>query len=128
MANRVVLGNRGGGQYGLYISKPGFNALTAASIDLLFSSDQKAFQVVQKGEVSIANESYSTITHQDLGYTPIFIVSPRFNNPVGSSDLADSDWWIRRVSYSQTEVYVRTHDFGYAGTCSYTILRKRVDG
>ena len=38
MANRVLLGNRSTGGYGLYVSKEGQNVLTCADKELIFDS------------------------------------------------------------------------------------------
>ena len=38
MANRILLGNRSTGGYGLYVSKPGANVLTCGVDDLIFST------------------------------------------------------------------------------------------
>ena len=40
MANRVLLGNRGG-TYGLFVSKPGANVLTCDEEDMLLDSRRK---------------------------------------------------------------------------------------
>jgi hypothetical protein len=70
MANRVLLGLRGS-QYGLWVSKPGQNVLTAVDPNLLFSIDDKAFQVVQSGAVVFNSAAYIDITIPNLGYYPL---------------------------------------------------------
>lgn len=45
MANRVLLGQRGS-DYGLWVSKPGQNVLTANADQLLFSPDTQMLQVI----------------------------------------------------------------------------------
>lgn len=50
MARRVVLGNRGG-QYGLWVSKPGFDALTATDAQLLFGMTKRFGMVLASGTV-----------------------------------------------------------------------------
>ena len=39
MANRILIGNRATGGYGLYVSEPGADVLTAAHDDLTFWTD-----------------------------------------------------------------------------------------
>lgn len=70
MANRVSLGQRTTGQFGLFISKPGLNVLTITSdSQYLFNSNWKTFQVAQTGRVAITALPY-TLTHTDLGFRP----------------------------------------------------------
>lgn len=68
MANRVVLGQRGGGT-GLYVSRPGVNALTATGDDLLLSTDSRMMQFVQQGVVNLSSGS-QTISWGPFGYRP----------------------------------------------------------
>lgn len=55
MANRVLLGQRNS-EMGLWISRPGFDVLTAGENDMLFlatpTKQTKAFQIIQTGLVS----------------------------------------------------------------------------
>ena len=51
MANRVLLGNRAG-TYGLWVSKPGIDVLTASTSNLLFSSQtSKTVRVLASGSL-----------------------------------------------------------------------------
>ncbi len=70
MANRVLLGNRSTGGYGLYVSKNGENVLTTTNA-LQFDSRMGASMIVHSyGQGSIAGGgSPHTITH-NLGYYP----------------------------------------------------------
>ncbi|MBD9544242.1 hypothetical protein IB276_32885 [Ensifer sp. ENS04] len=76
MANRVCLGQKATGQFGLWVSKPGINVLTAADSQMLFSSDWKTLQIAQTGRVTIpstpANPFPFTFTVGDMGYRPLF--------------------------------------------------------
>lgn len=52
MARRVVLGNRGGA-YGLWVSKAGFDALTAADSGLLFTMTRRSGMVLASGTATV---------------------------------------------------------------------------
>ena len=85
MANRVLIGNRGGGDYGLYVSNDGVNVLTATDDQLMFNSDAvEGFNVLQTGTVSVGapgtsqgiNEALSSyVSYNSLGltYAPLII-------------------------------------------------------
>ena len=53
MANRVLLGNRSTGGYGMYVSKAGSNVVSCNRKDLLFdSSQQRAGEIYAGGTQS----------------------------------------------------------------------------
>jgi hypothetical protein len=52
MARRMILGRRGSA-YGLWISKPGFDALAASDAQLLFTMTQRAGMVLSSGSVTV---------------------------------------------------------------------------
>ena len=82
MANRILIGNRATGGYGLYVGKSGQNVLTTTE-PLQFDSRMGASAIVQSfGQNSISAGSTSDFTH-NLGYNPLFAV--RWNLP---SDLS----------------------------------------
>lgn len=72
MTNRIVLGKRGS-DYGLWISKPGYDATTATAGQLLFSTGAyKAGQIILQGQVLVPRRYWSFIvTYPDLGYDPV---------------------------------------------------------
>jgi hypothetical protein len=74
MANRVLLGNRATGGYGLYVSQSGENVLDTTNA-LQFDSRMGASVIIHSyGQGSIAGgASAHTITHS-LGYNPLFAV------------------------------------------------------
>ena len=77
MANRVLLGNRSSGGYGLYISKPGQNVLTCSKTQLIFDSSATmaaAVHVIAGITISSGSSSGST-TWSALGYTPMALVT-----------------------------------------------------
>ena len=78
MANRVLLGNRATGGYGMYVSKAGSNVLTCNRKELLFDSSQKRAGEVYAGgtQSSIGNSGINFLTtgsKSNLGYIPLVI-------------------------------------------------------
>ncbi len=74
MTNRIVLGQRGS-ESGIWVSKPGINALTAGADDLLLSTSISAMQIVASGVISgpSSNTDYD-FTIPDLGFTPMVLI------------------------------------------------------
>ena len=58
MANRVLLGNRATGGYGLYVSKANSNVLTCDRKELLFDSSQKRAGEVYAGGTTNPNPNW----------------------------------------------------------------------
>jgi len=85
MANRVLIGNRSSGGYGLYVSKANSNVLNCDDKDLLFSSNQKvsgAMPVYAGGSQSSLSGSLNFLTtgsKDNLGYIPLVITSENEN-------------------------------------------------
>ena len=78
MANRVLIGNRSTGGYGLYVSKANSNVLNCDRKELLFDSSQKrAAEVYAGGNQTTINTSgqniYTTGSKASLGYIPLVI-------------------------------------------------------
>lgn len=73
MANRIVMGNLGSA-YGLKISKPGYDVLTALPGNLLLDSGAPTLRVHSMYTFSFAANDLvaKTITH-GLGYSPMHI-------------------------------------------------------
>ena len=73
MANRVLMGNRSTGGYGLYVGKDGEDVLTTTN-SLLFDARMAGSLIVHSyGQGSLAGDSTADITHS-LGYNPTFAV------------------------------------------------------
>ena len=87
MANRIVLGQRNAGEYGMWISKPGVNVYGAGEFDLLLDSANKHFQYVVSGLVTLPRGVNVDIATPDLGYKPFvvgFSSSRNLTNDEGS--------------------------------------------
>ena len=79
---RVIIGRKPDGSYVLQVSKPGINVLEAGPDDLIFSSDNNLFKIVDSGEVSMNMPSVTNGTsspqvfgyaEHDLDYAPMVI-------------------------------------------------------
>lgn len=71
MTNRVALGAIGGGNYGLKISKPGVDVLSAADKDLSFSSLWPAHSLIHQTGTMTVTTSPTTVSFTDLGFIPV---------------------------------------------------------
>ena len=101
MANRVLLGNRATGGYGLYVSKNGENVLDTTNA-LAFDSRMGASMVLHSyGQGSIAGGGANhTITH-NLGYNPLFAF--RWSEAL-TSGLATATYTPAEQDMSYTEM------------------------
>lgn len=107
MANRVLLGNRSTGGYGLYVSKANSNVLTCDKKDLLFDSTQNVGgtgQVYAGGFLSSLSTSQNFLTQtgttkDSLGYIPLVICSEdmagEYNAYWGGGYTFDQRWQSR---------------------------------
>lgn len=70
MTRRVIIGVRGNGDHGLFVSPPGVDAYTAADSALLLSASSKISQLLLLGQIS----SSGTVA-LGLGKNPIVILT-----------------------------------------------------
>lgn len=106
MANRVLIGKRGTSDYGLYVSNPGVNVVTATDDDLMFNSDAvEGFNALQTGTVSIPapgnsigfNEGTSSwISYSSLGltYPPLILLSKGGAAQTAPLRGFEADWQV----------------------------------
>ena len=96
MANRVLLGNRATGGYGMYVSKAGSNVLTCNRKELLFDSSQKRAGEVYAGgtQSSIGTSGQNFLTtgsKSSLGYIPLVVYTEdkrgEFDDNTGNDTL-----------------------------------------
>lgn len=78
MGNRVLLGNRSTGGYGLYVSKDGADVTSCAKKDLLFDSTSVRSGMVYAGAKNLtlndsADNFLTTGSKPSLGYIPLVI-------------------------------------------------------
>lgn len=90
MVQRVAFGNIGGGQFGLKVSEPTVDVLTATDAQLIFSTTWSASSSVhQQGNVTVpANYTGGlSVSFPTLPYIPTVVVSCQNPTGVGSTYL-----------------------------------------
>ena len=119
MANRVLLGNRSTGGYGLYVSKEGQNVLTCADKELIFDSRANRTGLVYAGATGLnlgdsADNFLTTGSKASLGYPPLVVVSEK---NVGER-YDGSEEYTDQVSLWKTTTSTITPATGNAGSTS----------
>lgn len=74
MTNRILIGKRGS-DYGIWVSKPTKDVLTATDAEMLMSSYAYSFQVLMTGMITLNSSLVGSITIPDFGYKPYLLVS-----------------------------------------------------
>lgn len=76
MTRRVLLGQRGG-SYGLWVSRPTVDVVTAGDDDLLFSSsDTENFMIIDSGVIADPGAgATATVSIPNMGFEPFVIFS-----------------------------------------------------
>ena len=109
MANRVLLGNRSTGGYGLYVSKDGSDVTSCAKKDLLFDSTSVRSGLVYAGATGLtlndsADNFLTTGSKASLGYIPLVIsveknMGARFESDGSESvDIDEISLWKTTTS------------------------------
>ena len=86
MANRVLVGDRNG-TMGMWVSRPGYNVLTAADADMLFVASSvlntKSFQTVQSGYFELGTNQSIDISFPYIGILPVVMAwcAEKITNP-----------------------------------------------
>jgi len=126
MANRVLLGNRSTGGYGLYVSKANSNVLTCDRKELLFDSSQKRGGEVYAGgsQSSIGGTSsqsfLSTGTKDNLGYIPLVIWTEDKRGEFAEVDGDDEIYRERQDFIETTTSTIAPKTLGIQISPSYT--------
>lgn len=113
MTNRVIVGNKNG-VYGIWISKPGYDVLSANIDQMLLSSERTPFMVIGQGVVAAFGDINQTrdIWIPDLGFRPMFVLGcPAFEIDV-----------IYNSNSSITFRSVSRRPFHSDGSCYYAYL------
>jgi hypothetical protein len=86
MPARLIAGQRGAGEYGFWVSKPGIDVFTASGDNLLFNA--AAFNALP---VQVGSVSSSTTVYHGLGYVPLTVFSGDFlaNNATATLDATN---------------------------------------
>jgi hypothetical protein len=99
--NRIVVGAQSDGTFGMKVSQPGNDVLTAPNSNMVFNSSQDVFKIVAKGTTTIPafavgsaqlNYSYVQIPH-GLSFTPIV-------------QAFASGYWVKGATGVQSSTYI----------------------
>lgn len=94
MANRVLLGNRSTGGYGLYVSKDGENVLDTTETLLFDARSGSGSAVKTYGQGSMVwNAADVTVTHS-LGYNPLVAIRWSFSISGGVATAVYNPCWM----------------------------------
>ena len=75
MSDRVLIGNRNGTDYGLYVSKPTYNVQTTGAENLLFNTDSLEGPLcLQTGQVNTAVSNSVSWSAGTLNYVPFVLL------------------------------------------------------
>ena len=83
MSDRVLIGNRNGTDYGLYVSKPTYNVQTTGAENLLFNTDSLEGPLcLQTGQVNTAVSNSVSWSAGTLNYVPLVLLWDDSNNQI----------------------------------------------
>ncbi|MFT6659324.1 hypothetical protein [Maritalea sp.] len=74
MVDRVLVGKRSTNEFGLFVSKAGFDVTTALESNLLLSTNTSTLQIVDKGVVSPLISEQALVL-PDVGFKPFVILN-----------------------------------------------------
>lgn len=113
MVNRVVLGNKTGDEFGLYVSKPGVDALTETDLQkFLVHPDIRPNDIMFHGTLDLRGQTIHTynwsVTH-DLGYIPVVYIRPYIDStapPVGVAGNVNFGFSVTTTTVSFWKQYI----------------------
>jgi hypothetical protein len=138
--SRIVEGKLPDGNYGLWVSKPGFNADdkdAAIQDNLIFNSNNDIFRIVLSGTASINIPAYPWSTNpieqdsisipHNLGYTPVPLVY--VSDPAGltyslaggfTMNQSQTNWWVMNnrsvIGIDDTKLDILVQQIGWYKT------------
>jgi hypothetical protein len=86
MPARLIVGQRGAGEYGFWVSKSGIDVFTASGDNLLFDASTFHARPVMVGSV-VTN---GVTVYHGLGYVPLTVFSGDFLNNNGTAATVDA--------------------------------------
>lgn len=119
MANRVLLGYRANGGYGLYVSQAGQNVETCADGYLMFDSRANGLSVLQQGTFVVpASAPSATLSFPTQVSTPIIECYRKVNVPWYAGEVTANTLggWEMAVTTNSVTFHRGTYD----GTVSVT--------
>jgi hypothetical protein len=78
--------------YGIKVSRPGFDVKTAAPNELSFSSEYKTLKVHTSGSGAITDSTRLITIPHNLGYVPLFMVHSTMNAGFGGNLFSSGDY------------------------------------
>lgn len=96
MSKRIRVGDRGG-EWGIFVAKPGFDVETCDKADLMFYSGGRTSQVLAQGSVSFAANTTGAVSiplSNTNGFTPIIIVYETLSVPTGTAATMNSEYLV----------------------------------
>lgn len=111
--NRILLGKDSNGNEVLKISKPGFDAYSAADNNLSFNSNQDVFKIILAGSASIpATTSLNTVSvAHGLSFQP-FLIAFAQSNIFGAGQTFLLPHLVTATSSAVTGAFVISVEFG----------------
>ena len=85
MPARLIVGQRGAGEYGFWVSKPGIDVWSASGNNLLFDAALFHARPIMTGSVAT-----SVTVYHGLGYVPLTVFSGDFLNNNGTAATVDA--------------------------------------
>lgn len=111
MANRLLLGNRSSGGYGLYISRPGANVLTCDDTDLIFTSETTGSSVIHAiVPATLADgETNVDVSWSNIGYIPMIHFTQA--SAASGGTVTGQTYSFSSTFVGSTLVFTLGHDF-----------------
>lgn len=111
--------------YGIKISRPGFDVKTAQPNQLSFSSKYKTLKVHSSGSGTLTDSSRTATIPHGLGYVPLFMVHSTSNEGFGSGLFSSGDYVLTPAGLSgvlaNPSVGVNDDLFAYADSTNLYI-------
>lgn len=105
MVVRVALGDLGGGEYGLKVSKPGVDVFSATDAQLFLSTGFKSFQVAHQGVIADPGSvgAERTVSFSSIGIKPrLWIASSGWVLEVKNGTLSSTGFTVKTLVDQRT--------------------------
>tara|TARA_B100000745_G_C20151387_1_gene394755 strand:+ start:503 stop:874 length:372 start_codon:yes stop_codon:yes gene_type:complete len=117
MTNRVLIGDRNGSQ-GLWVSKPGYDVLSASHDNMLFTMAGRILQIIQYGEFTVSSTTNIPLSNTG-GSTPTVLIWHKFQSYYGATGYLNPDYFDVSATSSQLSISVGS---GFSGTYTGTYI------
>lgn len=121
MARRICLGNRNG-TYGAFVSRPGYDVMTAADGNLMLDSRARSVWVVTRGSVNVpASQASLTVHFASVGAAPILQINRQVFYPMFNAYLSTASIGRWTVSATATSFTLNRNNEGGDSIFSYIV-------